>query len=1408
MKRTILSAAIALHFAVTTNAATSTWSAAASGNWLDAVNWSPNTFFPNNGNGGVNYDAIINATGANYTVTLNGSVTVDSVTLDSANATLSHTVGTLTSALTTLTAGTLNVNGGTISGGNINVGPAGTLSFGTSVNSLLTGVAVNGDLTLAVSSARVRIGGGTTFGTAHLAANSSEIGFLAGATMNGAIVIEGAGGLDRLVGMSTAGTLTIGATGSIRNNAGVLSNGSIGAGNQFGAAMALVNQGLISSQVSARTMTINPATSFANSGVIEAINGGILTITTPNWTNTGTINIGAGSVLNLGPMDATGGIGTFNNTGGTVNVNGTLNNAGNSILLNNSTGSWTVAGGTLSGGMVNFADGRTLSFTSSVSNQLTGVTVNGDLTLSAVNARARIGPGTTFTTAHLANQTAELGFSPGAVMNGTILMEGATGGNDRYVGMTAAGTLTIGATGVVRSNTGLGAEGQIGAGNQFTGAMALTNQGLISSQVSGRAIIINPATSFANSGTIEAISGGTLTITTPNWTNTGTVNVGAGSVVNLGPMDATGGIGTFNNTGGTVNINGVLNNTGNTILLNGSTGSWTVAGGTLSGGTVNFADGASLLFNSSINNLLAGVAVNGDISLTLNAARVRIGVGTTFATARLANSNAEIGFLAGTTMSNTILLEGAGSAERVIGMNTAGTLTLAPAGVIRSNTGLVADARVGSGNQFTAAMALTNQGLISSQVSGRTITINPATSFANSGTIEATSGGILTITAPNWTNTGTINVGAGSVVNLGPMDATGGIGTFNNTGGTVNINGTLNNAGNTILLNSSTGSWTVAGGTLSGGAVNFADGASLLFSSSINNLLTGVAVNGDLNLTLSGARARIGVGTTFGTARLANLNAEIGFLAGATMSNTILMEGAGSAERVIGMNTAGTLTIGPTGVVRTNTGLGSDARIGVGNQFTAAMALTNQGLISSQVSGRTMTINPATSFANSGTIEATGGGILTITTPNWTNAGTVAIGSGSVVNLGSLDATGGIGTFNNTGGTVNINGTLNNTGNTILLNGSTGSWTVAGGTLSGGTVNFADGASMLFNTSINNLLTGVAVNGDLNLTLNGARARIGAGTTFGTARLANQNAELGFLAGATMSNTILLEGAPTVADRVIGMSTAGTLTIGPTGVVRTNTGLGSDARIGVGNQFAAAMALTNQGLISSQVSGRTITINPVNGFTNSGVIEAINGGVLRVVAGYTQSAGTTRLDNGTLDITDTGGGVFTASLSGGQLEGRGTINGRVANSSIIAPGFPTLGALAILHDLTLAETSSLRFDIGGTSQGTQYDYLTEAGALPLSLDGTLSLTLVNGFVPSPGDMFTIIHSNANLGPGLFDNIAPGGRLETTDGLGSFVVNYGTGSPDVVLTNFLIPEPATSALALLGLGVLVQRRRRR
>src|SRR5207237_10396017 len=71
---------------------TSSWMPSANGTWNNAANWN-SAFFPNNGNGGFTYSALIGATGSPYTVTLNSSVTVNDLNLTAANATLSLTGG-------------------------------------------------------------------------------------------------------------------------------------------------------------------------------------------------------------------------------------------------------------------------------------------------------------------------------------------------------------------------------------------------------------------------------------------------------------------------------------------------------------------------------------------------------------------------------------------------------------------------------------------------------------------------------------------------------------------------------------------------------------------------------------------------------------------------------------------------------------------------------------------------------------------------------------------------------------------------------------------------------------------------------------------------------------------------------------------------------------------------------------------------------------------------------------------------------------------------------------------------------------------------------------------------------------------------------------------------------------------
>ena len=145
---------------------------------------------------------------------------------------------------------------------------------------------------------------------------------------------------------------------------------------------------------------------------------------------------------------------------------------------------------------------------------------------------------------------------------------------------------------------------------------------------------------------------------------------------------------------------------------------------------------------------------------------------------------------------------------------------------------------------------------------------------------------------------------------------------------------------------------------------------------------------------------------------------------------------------------------------------------------------------------------------------------------------------------------------------------------------------------------------------------------------------------------------------------------------------------------------------------------------------------------------------------------------------------------------------------------PTTGSatgLAINGNLSLGASAELRFAIGGLTQGTQYDFLSEGGAVQLTLAGTLTLEFANGFQNSVtgANTFTILSSNQNL-LGAFANVANGARLTTADGFGSFQVNYGAGSafgPQDVVLSFPVPEHGTPLLALAGGAALLLRRRR-
>jgi len=140
---------------------------------------------------------------------------------------------------------------------------------------------------------------------------------------------------------------------------------------------------------------------------------------------------------------------------------------------------------------------------------------------------------------------------------------------------------------------------------------------------------------------------------------------------------------------------------------------------------------------------------------------------------------------------------------------------------------------------------------------------------------------------------------------------------------------------------------------------------------------------------------------------------------------------------------------------------------------------------------------------------------------------------------------------------------------------------------------------------------------------------------------------------------------------------------------------------------------------------------------------------------------------------------------------------------LVSPGNPT-GTLAITGNLTLLGTSTLLIELGGTGQGTTYDFLSVGGSA--FLGGNLSLHFTNSFhtTVQPGDTFTIL-SGTSLS-GTFANAPVNGRY-TFNGFGSFDLTYT--STSVLLSNIAaVPEPSTWALMLSGVLLVAWQIRRR
>lgn len=177
------------------------------------------------------------------------------------------------------------------------------------------------------------------------------------------------------------------------------------------------------------------------------------------------------------------------------------------------------------------------------------------------------------------------------------------------------------------------------------------------------------------------------------------------------------------------------------------------------------------------------------------------------------------------------------------------------------------------------------------------------------------------------------------------------------------------------------------------------------------------------------------------------------------------------------------------------------------------------------------------------------------------------------------------------------------------------------------------------------------------------------------------------------------------------------------------------------------------------------------------------GGIIKTGTGAARLSGTNtftggmQLNNGLLEISGTTPGTIT--LNGGTVGGSGT-TGTITGSGGIAPGSidnTASSIFAILNtvgNVSLTPGSTFNEQIGGATVGSQYDRLSVTGNVNLGAGvNNLALTMLNGFVPSPGQQFTIIQAT---GP-ITGTFAQGSAI-TSGGI-TFAISYA--SNGVVLT---------------------------
>lgn len=236
----------------------------------------------------------------------------------------------------------------------------------------------------------------------------------------------------------------------------------------------------------------------------------------------------------------------------------------------------------------------------------------------------------------------------------------------------------------------------------------------------------------------------------------------------------------------------------------------------------------------------------------------------------------------------------------------------------------------------------------------------------------------------------------------------------------------------------------------------------------------------------------------------------------------------------------------------------------------------------------------------------------------------------------------------------------------------------------------------------------------------------------------------------------------------------------------TATWSGTGSLTGAGTlQNAAGALLDIQGSSSCSASVENAgTLRKSGGGLTQFTQTLKNDGTIEVLAGTLVAS--PQFSQGVAGLTVLNGGVLESgfnqplTLAGGRLSGVGQASVHLLENTgaTVAPGL-SAGKLTITGNsggnYTQGAGGTLEIELGGLLPGAQHDQLVVAGTA--TLDGTLRVMPLNGFVPQVGQQFTILTCGARAGT-FASVVAVGG--------GSYEAQYSPTS--VVLTVTAAPCP--------------------